>query len=924
MSTLLWAAWVAAVGLLASGAAWVVEPVLRALRWPTRPLWALALAAQLAAVAYALLAPDAARPAAWLALPWALGTIAAVVVYLRALRTLRRERGTWRVTIAEEMPVWVSERTGPAVVGFLRSIIVAPAWVLALGDRERRLLLRHEAEHVAAWDPTLLLAGLVTCAFLPWSPAAWWALARLRLAIEVDCDRRVLQADPDVATYGELLVAVQGRVVPGAAGIAAFAEQCRPLEERIEAMTARRPRGAAWRWSARGAVASALVVAACMAPRPQGAVVPTELAAAPPATRHATPEGDVTITGSSMRSVQNPDGSQTVYMPHALITRGPNGTQIDMSERARAAWIEESTKAEGAPESTRDRDTHDTLRAHFARPGSAALTHNTLAYVVLDAENRIVTESREQVSRMPAMFTIKPLDMFVRFPALPKTLEVAGTGVITGGTLGQAQGAVVSYWRLAAPSGATERRSEATAQTTQDAERRLLAQVMRAYFARADIADPAPKTIVYLAIDADGRVIGDVREPRGDRPDGRYNVNVTPEVIRRVFPFLPTDAPRHGGVSDAASIGLDVDATISWDYLQAEERPQDAGTRRAIAQLFAAPGGLPRDTAVGIVAAFDAAWRLMEVRRVPVAEVPTFTGVRPSVRERLLPSLRGRDVGIEGVTTGEGRWGLADGSVVHVWKLEDPRTNRHIDRAWIQERVGEALDRHFARAPRPAGTVRAWVLVDPAGRALETAIRDEPANSVTLDTVRARLPLARGRQIEGFGHLDGEAYGLRPASHVVWALEMKPEAVRRRGLSEAPDDVDQVADAQAAQRARAAEDAKASVDEQGVLHRATFRAIDAARAHATRQGVRATDAPVTFRVLFAPDWKVRDTRHDPLIANLDVDSVVTAFPGVRDSSTLRTGVFAAPRGHGFPPGSTIGWAQLHPPKMVMRVVPKRP
>lgn len=634
-STLLWAAYVAAVGLLCALAAWVVEPIARALRWPTRWLWTLALVAQLAAVLVAVGAPGGAGPAAWFTRLWIAASAVAVVVYLRAVRALRRERGEWRVTVAEAMPVWVSERTGPAVVGFLRSLVVAPGWAMALAERERRMLLRHEAEHVAAWDPTLLLAGLATCAALPWSPAAWWALGRLRLAIEVDCDRRVLAAEPDVAAYGELLVAVQGRVVPGAAGLAAFAERRLPLEERIEAMTARRPRGALLRWSARGAIAGVLVLAACMAPRPAARL--TSSVAGDPL---------LSVRADSMRVRFNRDGSQT-------ITSKPNATP----------------------------------------------------------PQRV----------MPTI------------------------------------------------------------------NHRLLGQAIRSHFARPDVADPALKTIVYLLIDAGGRVIGDVREPRGDRPDDSHSVDVTPEVIRRVFPALPPDAPRHSGIADAASIGLrDVDATIVYEYLQPEEDPQNAATRRAIAQLFAERGGAPRDTAVSVVAAFGTAWRLIEVRRVPVADVPTFTGVRPSVRERLLPSLRGREVGIEGITTGRSQWGLADGSVVHVWKLEDPRTRLHLSRSWIQERVGEALDRYFARAPRPVGTVTAWVLLDPAGRALEIVVRDAPPGSVSLDTVRAHLTLARGRQLEGFGHLEGEPYGLQPASRIVWALEMKLEDVRRRRLPERP------------------------------------------------------------------------------------------------------------------------------------------
>lgn len=210
-----------------------------------------------------------ARPAGWVVATWGALSLTAAAYYLRAVVALRQERRSWRVNVAGEMPVWVSEKTGPAVVGFLRSIVVTPAWGLALEERERRLLLRHEAEHVEAWDPLLLLVGMVAVAAVPWSPAGWWSLHRLRLAIEVDCDRRVLRAVPDVAAYGSLLLDVGERVTTGHAAVAAFAERRSALGERIEAMTARRPRRAGVVWTARSVFAVGIVAVACRVPAPQ-------------------------------------------------------------------------------------------------------------------------------------------------------------------------------------------------------------------------------------------------------------------------------------------------------------------------------------------------------------------------------------------------------------------------------------------------------------------------------------------------------------------------------------------------------------------------------------------------------------------------------------------------------------------------------
>jgi bla regulator protein blaR1 len=70
--------------------------------------------------------------------------------------------------------------------------------------------------HIAARDPWLLLLALAIVVAAPWNLPLWWELRRLRFAIEVDCDARVVSRGADVRTYGEVLLAVgqQGAITP--------------------------------------------------------------------------------------------------------------------------------------------------------------------------------------------------------------------------------------------------------------------------------------------------------------------------------------------------------------------------------------------------------------------------------------------------------------------------------------------------------------------------------------------------------------------------------------------------------------------------------------------------------------------------------------------------------------------------------------
>jgi len=225
---------------------------------PMAPVWGTALKDLGTAVATShLLGLDG-----YLALTWALAAVSLLVLLVVGTRRLRRLRKGWVRGEVDGVSVLLSRDFGPAVIGVRRPEIVLPPWVLELPADERELVVAHEEEHRRRGDPGLLAAAFALVAAMPWNVPAWWALFRLRDAVETDCDARVLAGHAGSRNrYARLLFDVGSRAsgfVPLGAG---FGERVSSLERRIREMLSV-PAGRK-RLLVQAVVAAVLVVAAC-------------------------------------------------------------------------------------------------------------------------------------------------------------------------------------------------------------------------------------------------------------------------------------------------------------------------------------------------------------------------------------------------------------------------------------------------------------------------------------------------------------------------------------------------------------------------------------------------------------------------------------------------------------------------------------
>ena len=314
---LLWMLYVVAVSLLLSGAALAAERIALVRRTPTRWQWMLSIAASAvvpAIVASAwvhvphipslfgptvspqfdsltLVTSSGFAPSAWVdggtkslsALPrlntllawvWAGASCTLLLALLASGAHLRRRKSGWERGMIAGAPVYITDDVGPAIVGLFRPRIAVPRWLTQTSAQTQELVIAHEQAHLEAHDVRIFTGALALLVAMPWNLPLWWQLRRLRFAIEVDCDARVLKSGRDARIYGETLITV-GQRQSGYVGVVAGMSEPRVfLEKRLDIMIRKPARG--WRLStvALGCSSLALVAAAAQIEPPNVATRP--------------------------------------------------------------------------------------------------------------------------------------------------------------------------------------------------------------------------------------------------------------------------------------------------------------------------------------------------------------------------------------------------------------------------------------------------------------------------------------------------------------------------------------------------------------------------------------------------------------------------------------------------------------------------
>jgi bla regulator protein blaR1 len=97
----------------------------------------------------------------------------------------------------------------PMATGFLRPMIVIPAWALReLSTDELKVVLLHEAAHLQRWDDWTNLTQEVLRAVFFFHPVVWWLESKLALEREMACDDLVVAATSSPRAYAECLVSL--------------------------------------------------------------------------------------------------------------------------------------------------------------------------------------------------------------------------------------------------------------------------------------------------------------------------------------------------------------------------------------------------------------------------------------------------------------------------------------------------------------------------------------------------------------------------------------------------------------------------------------------------------------------------------------------------------------------------------------------
>lgn len=202
----------------------------------------------------------------WLPAVWLVGCLLALVYFLTGLLRLGRMRRAC-VPIADERAVRLIRQARqqlgvtrdvvilqgkpgsgfrtPMTWGFVRPVVLLPAYLLEWPDEALRAALLHEFAHVRRADWLTQLLAWAVCTLYWFHPGVWLAAAQMRQEGEQSCDDIVLLAGVVPTTYaGTIMEVVSMRNSLRSTLSLAMSMAQPPIEVRIRAILApTRPRG---------------------------------------------------------------------------------------------------------------------------------------------------------------------------------------------------------------------------------------------------------------------------------------------------------------------------------------------------------------------------------------------------------------------------------------------------------------------------------------------------------------------------------------------------------------------------------------------------------------------------------------------------------------------------------------------------------
>jgi beta-lactamase regulating signal transducer with metallopeptidase domain len=266
----------------------------------------------------------------WLAIGWAAGTLLVSIRFVRGHLAAHRLARTAEPACAE---AWLAAnreaasalgiagaiRLGrseavrsPMTMGVLRPRVILPAAADGWSPERLRAVLLHELGHVRRRDTLVQLGAQLACALYWWNPLAWLAAVRLRIEREHACDDLVLGAGIRPSSYAADLLEVArcvSRPEAAHAGAVCMADRSwteARLRRILDADAPRRPLGAGFRLTARGAMLACAVTLAC-----------TAAPLAPP-----TPSGPASAAAGIAPGAGNTGDARAAKDAHAGASRG--------------------------------------------------------------------------------------------------------------------------------------------------------------------------------------------------------------------------------------------------------------------------------------------------------------------------------------------------------------------------------------------------------------------------------------------------------------------------------------------------------------------------------------------------------------------------------------------------------------------------